>query len=292
MLSRKAKVDHVVSITYSIVLISARCVSTNVLVFFQMMIPHSGEASVTAHNVVMEDTLESPTKVLVGSENIHKTVCIDTMEEVKEEQVMQNSEPHADMVTNVGALVEETCNDLVSSFRGNTDSGLWQGYGVNPDFVRLLDQIMIKYPGTFEHLTATNKKFYEMKLNMLCTSVVDFSKIPFTEVDAEMIAEYRDIFAGLQKLGFNVSWLVNRLNYIDQLHISQPLTELKAMDCHIGDAETELQDLQIHTDDAKIKLQDLYTLRSEKMQEIQKPFGTTSTSHVIDYIGYNLLSSS
>ncbi|XP_074347813.1 uncharacterized protein LOC141686669 [Apium graveolens] len=255
------------------------------------VIPQAGEGSVTAQNVVMEDTLESPTKVLVSSENIQKTVCIDTMEEeVQEEQVMQNSEPHTDMVRDVSALLEETCNDPVSSFGGTSDSGLWQGYGVNPDFVCLLDQITIKYPGTFEHLTATNKKFYEMKLNMLCSSVIDFTKIPLTEVDAEMIADYRDIFADLQKLGFNVSWLVNRLNYIERLHFSQPLRELHAIDLHIDDAKSKLQDLQIRIDDAKIKLQDLHTLRAEKMQEAKKPAGTMGVNLAAGYAGYDLLS--
>lgn len=256
-----------------------------------MFWPHSGEASVTAHNVVIEDTLEAPTNVLFGSENIHKSVCIGTMEEgLQEEQVMHNSEQHADMVRNVGALVEETYHDPVSSFKRNSASGLWQGYGVNPDFVCLLDQITIKYPGTFEHLTATNKKFYKMKLDMLCTSVIDFSKVPLTEVDAEMIAEYRDIFADLQKLGFNVSWLVNRLNYIERLHFSQPLPELHAIDCHIDDAKSKFQDLQIRIDDAKIKLQDLHTLRAEKMQEVKKPSGTLGANLAAGYAGYDLLS--
>lgn len=237
--------------------------------------PHIEAAPVTAQNVGIEETMSLPTKILVDPEYIHRTMDVG----------VQNSEVHVD------ALVERTCKDQVSSLRGKYYSGLWRGYEVDAEFVGLLDQIMSKYPRTIEHLTTKNKKFCKLKLNMLCTSVMDFTKISLSEVDAKVIAEYRNIFADLQKLGFNISWLVNRLNYIDQLHISQPLTELKSIDCHIDDAESELQDLQIHTDDAKIKLQDLQTLRSEKMQEIQKSFGTTGTILVVDYVGYNLLSS-
>ncbi|KAK1373437.1 hypothetical protein POM88_029630 [Heracleum sosnowskyi] len=114
------------------------------------MIPHIEAASVAAQNVEIEETLSPPTKVLVDPENIHRTVCIDTEEVgMQEEHVVQNSEVH------VVALAEGTCNDQVSSFRGNCYYGLWRGYEVDAEFVVLLDQIM------------------------------------------------RDIFADLQKLGFN-----------------------------------------------------------------------------------------
>ncbi|XP_074347709.1 uncharacterized protein LOC141686584 [Apium graveolens] len=260
--------------------------ATIVTAFPKKIIPHIEAASVKSQNVEIGETMSLPTKILVDPENIDRNVCIETVEVgVQEEQVVQNSEVQVD------ALVEGTCNDQVTALRANICSGLWWGYEVEAEFVGRLDQIMSKYPRTFEHLTTKNKKFCKLKLNMLCTSVIDFTKIPLTEVDAKVIAEYRHIFADLQKLGFNVSWLVNRLNYIDQLHISQPLPELNAIDCRIDDAESELQDLQIQTDDAKLKLHDLQTLRSENMQEIQKPFGTTSTSLVVDYIGYDLLSS-
>lgn len=156
------------------------------------MIPQIEAASVTAENVEIEETMSPPTKVLFDPENIHRTVCIDTVEVgVQEEHVVQNCEVHVD------ALVEGTCNDQVSSSRGNCYSGLWRGYEVDTEFAGLLDQIMSKYPRTFEHLTTKNKKFCKLKLNMLCTSVIDFTKIPLTEVDAKVIAEYRNIFADL-----------------------------------------------------------------------------------------------
>ncbi|KAK1379528.1 hypothetical protein POM88_026272 [Heracleum sosnowskyi] len=112
-----------------------------------------------------------------------------------------------------------------------------------------------------------------------------------SEVDAEMIVEYMDVFADLKKLGFNVTWLVNRLNYIEQHRFSQPLpTKFPVTDCHDDDGKNEVQDLQIRIDDAKTKLQDLQTLGSEKMQEIQKAHGNMNTNLVVGCVGFDLLS--
>ncbi|KAK1372648.1 hypothetical protein POM88_028841 [Heracleum sosnowskyi] len=145
-------------------------------------------ASVTSQNVVLQKPLVPPTKVLVDSGNLPKSVCIDTV----------------DMgVQHVGSSVDGTDNDHVSSSSGNIDFGLWRGYTVNSEFVLLLNAIMDKYPETFEHFTTKHKKFTTMKLNMFCTSVNDFAKISMTTVDTEMIAEYRDVFADLHKLGFD-----------------------------------------------------------------------------------------
>lgn len=82
----------------------------------------------------------------------------------------------------------------------------------------------------------------------------------------------------LQKLEFNASWLVSRLNYIEQLHNSQPsFTELHATNCcHIDEAKSKLQDLQIRIDQTKTILQDLQILHAEKT--------------LLDYIGDDLFS--
>ena len=48
-----------------------------------------------------------------------------------------------------------------------------------------------------------------MKLNMLCTIVKDYTRTSMTEVDIEMIAEYRAQFADLQR-SFNViDWITS-----------------------------------------------------------------------------------
>ncbi|KAK1358837.1 hypothetical protein POM88_043311 [Heracleum sosnowskyi] len=167
-------------------------------------------------------------------------------------------------------LVGGVGNDPVSSSKGNRDFGLWQGHEVHSDFVCLLDRIMHKYPKTFEHFTTKNKKLCTMNLNMLCTTLNDFTKISMTEVSSEMIVEYRDVFACLQNQGFDISWLVNRLNYIEHLRFSKPLIpELHAIDCDI---------------------QDLQALRMAKMTEIQNAFGTMGTDLAAGSIGYDLLS--
>ncbi|KAK1356131.1 hypothetical protein POM88_049387 [Heracleum sosnowskyi] len=182
---------------------------------------------------------------------------------VQEELVVQNSVVDVHRVAQIGDPVERTRNDQVNSSRCNSDFGLWRGHEVNSEFVCLLDLIMNKYPETFEHFTTKNKKNCTMKLNLLCTSVNDFNRISLTDVNTEMFAEYRDVFAELQKFGFNISLLVSRLNYTEQICIN----------------------------DTKTKLQDLETLRAEKMQEIQKAFGTMVTNLVVGYIGDDLLSS-
>ncbi|KAL6499421.1 hypothetical protein OROHE_026084 [Orobanche hederae] len=133
----------------------------------------------------------------------------------------------------------------------------------------------------------SSSRLYYEKLNMLCTVVNDFIKIPMTEVDTGMIVEYMDVFADLEKLGFDISWLVNRLNYVEQIRFSPPLLpKLRATD----GAKSTLQDLQIRIDEAKTKLQDLQNLRSEKMQEIQKAFGNINTNLAVGCVGDDLLS--
>ena len=74
-----------------------------------------------------------------------------------------------------------------------------------------------------------------MKLNMLCTIVKDYTRMSMTEVDIEMIAEYRAQFADLQR-SFNVKWLVNHLNYVEQFQITRLVPDkLDAVDSCIAD---------------------------------------------------------
>ncbi|KAL1803205.1 hypothetical protein ACET3Z_031852 [Daucus carota] len=155
------------------------------------------------------------------------------------------------------APVEGTDKDQASSLRGKSDSGLWRGHEVNSEFVDLLDRIMHKYPETFEHFTTINKKLCTMNLNMLCTSLNDLFKISMTNVDSEMSA-FKEVISYLQNQGFNLTWLVDRLTYIEHLRFSKPqINELYSIECHIDDAKTKLQDLQSRAADAKTKLQDL-----------------------------------
>ncbi|KAK1360001.1 hypothetical protein POM88_044475 [Heracleum sosnowskyi] len=70
------------------------------------------------------------------------------------------------------------------------------------------------------------------------------------------------------------------------------LSELHEIDCHIDDAKSKLQEFQICIDDAKTKLRGLETLGAEKMQEIQKAFGTMVTNLVVGHIGDDLFSKS
>ena len=80
------------------------------------------------------------------------------------------------------------------------------------------------------------------------------------------------ICAYLQNQGFDVSWVVNRLNYIEHLCFSQPLIpELHGIDCCIEGAKTEVQHLQAHVDDAKSNIQDLPARAKIDVQDLQAP---------------------
>ncbi|KAK1354262.1 hypothetical protein POM88_047518 [Heracleum sosnowskyi] len=239
----------------------------------------------TAQNVVRQEPLAAPTMVYFDSENVHTNVSIDTVEiGVQEQDVVENSEVHAHKVRHVVTPVGGTGNDRASSSKEISDFGIWRGHEVKSGFVCLLDLIMNKYPETFEHYTTKIKKFCTMELNMLCTSINDFTKMSMAKVDIEVITEYRAVFAELQKYGFGVSWLENRLNYVEQLRFSHPLIpELGAIDCQIDDTKSKLQDLQT-------KLQDLKTVRAEKLQEIQNVFGTMGANLAVGYIGDDLFS--
>ncbi|KAL1812608.1 hypothetical protein ACET3Z_022673 [Daucus carota] len=266
--------------------------ATMVTALPQNIISRKEASTVKAQNVVRQEP-GSPTKVLINSQYVHKSVFVDTAHMgVQEELVGQNSLLDGDRVRQIGAPVKRTGSGRVSSSGGNSDFRLWQGHEVYCEFVCLLDRIMDKYPETFEHFTTKNKKFCTIKLNMLCTSVNDFTKISLSDVDAKTIAEYREVFAELQEFGFNVSWLLGRLNYIEQVRFSQPLlSEIHAIDCHIVDAKSKLQEFQVCIDDTKSKLKDLETLRAEKMHAIQKAFGPMATNLVVGYVGDDLLSS-
>lgn len=267
--------------------------STKFLIFQKTMIPHTKAVSLTAQTVVLQKPLAAPTKVLVGSENMHKAACVNTLDMgMQEENLVQNFDVNADRITEIGVPVQGSGSDhdKDSSPRGDGDVGLWQGYVVNSEFVSLLDRIMNKYPETFEIFTTTNKKLSTMKLNMLANSVSVFTKISMTQVNTDMIDDHRVVFDALHKLGFDISWLVNRLNYIEQLRFTQPLlSELYAIDCRIDYAKDKLQNLQIHVDDTKTELQDLHALRAEKMQQIHKALGTMVMNLVVGYIGDDLL---
>ena len=267
-------------------------------------------------NVLLHDHLAAPIRELVDSHNIHQNLSVNTVNmNVQEEHVMEDPVVDSDRVRRSDAPLERTKKDQASSSQGDKDSGLWRGHEVNPEFVCLLDRIMHTYPETFEHFTTKNKMLSAMNLNLLCTSLDNFSKVSLTEVDCEMIDGYRDICAYLQNQGFDVSWGVNRLNYIENLCFSQPLIpELHGIDCCIEGAKTEVQHQQAHVDDAKsniqdlqarakinvqdlqarvdyskTKLQELQTLRRKKMADIEKAFGTRGTNLAVGFIGDYLL---
>ncbi|KAK1386274.1 hypothetical protein POM88_024009 [Heracleum sosnowskyi] len=132
--------------------------------------------SVAAENVVQQDPLAAPpTKDLGDCHYINKAVTVDNVD-------IEKSLVDATRANQTDPLVGGVSNDQVSSSKGSRDLGLWQGHEVNSDFVCLLDRIMHKYPETFEHFTKKNKKLCTTNLNMLCTSVNDFTKISLTEM--------------------------------------------------------------------------------------------------------------
>lgn len=120
---------------------------------------------------------------------------------------------------------------------------------------------MEKYLETFEHFTTKSKTFCSMNLIVLYTLINAFITTAMTEIDSETITEYRTLFSYLQR-SFNVQWLVNHLNYIEQLRFSYH----------------ELLEVESCIDDAKSKSKLLPTLGTEKMAKIEKAFGTIGTN--------------
>ncbi|XP_074360529.1 FBD-associated F-box protein At3g52670-like [Apium graveolens] len=148
--------------------------------------------SMTAQNAVLQEPLADSTNDLDDSQYVHQTPTVGTVDvNVQEEHVMGDVVGDADTVRHITVPIEEKGKERLSSSVRNRDFGLWQGHEVNSEFVCLLDRIMDKYPETFEHFTAKNKKLCTRNLNILCTSLNDFNKLSMTEIDSEIIAEYR-----------------------------------------------------------------------------------------------------
>ncbi|KAK1402954.1 hypothetical protein POM88_002559 [Heracleum sosnowskyi] len=74
--------------------------------------------------------------------------------------------------------------------------------------------------------------------------VDEFIRTSMTELNTDIITDYRDLFTDLQRWGFNVNWLLSYLKYIEHLQISQ--SELHSIDSRPDDAKNKLQDLQSH----------------------------------------------
>lgn len=254
------------------------------------MIPRTATVFMTAENAAVEEPSEALTKGLVDCQYIDKTVSAETVNAgVEKKHALENSLVDANGVRQTDSSSEGTSNNQRSSFEGNIYYAVWRGHEVNSEFVCLLERIMRKYPETFEHFK--KNKLSTVWLNMLCTSLNAFTKLSMTEVNFETIVQYKDIFAYLQNLGFNIGWVLSRLNYIQHLRFSKPLImELHAIDCLIDDAKSEVQDLPAPTNDAISKLRNLQSLRAEKMTEIERDFGTMGTNLAVGFIADDLLS--
>ncbi|KAL8099812.1 hypothetical protein AgCh_032174 [Apium graveolens] len=160
-------------------------------------------------------------------------------------------------------LLATPSDGQASSTKGISDLGLWQGYMVNYEFISLLDSIAKKYPETFDCFTTKSMELCTLKLNMLCATVKAFTNTSITKIDAEIITEYRALFSDLQR-SFNVNWLVDRLNYIEQ-QFSQPLLD-------------KFQEVGSLIGYAKSKSQDLHALRRNTIKEIHGDGGTVGSS--------------
>ncbi|KAL8104494.1 hypothetical protein AgCh_028639 [Apium graveolens] len=184
--------------------------------------------SIISQNVVLEECLATSTT--------EPKMRDDTFDmRVTKENVVENSEYRAEKVK---ALASGESNDRASTSLEKSCFVLWQGHEVNTEYADLLDLIMKRYPETFKHKIIKNHKIWTVKLNMLCSFVNAFTKTSMTEVNSEMLTEYRGLIYVLQKSGFNIDWLMSHLNYIESLY------ELYASDPHIDNAKEKLQDLQ------------------------------------------------
>nr|XP_017217036.1 PREDICTED: putative F-box/FBD/LRR-repeat protein At4g03220 [Daucus carota subsp. sativus] len=186
--------------------------------------------------------------------------------------------PESDLVSLPGwkALLREPVaragNAQASSSRETSGFRLWRGHEVKSVYVSLLERITKEYPDTLKHITAKVNVIQTMMLNVFCTTVTSYMNTAVADVTAAMITEYRALFSDLQRWGFDISWLVRRLNYVEELRNSKPLiNELRAIFSRVHDMQT---------------------LSPEKMTEIHKAFGTMDAGLSLHFIGVNLLPSS
>lgn len=181
--------------------------------------------------MVLEERLETPTTELKTRD--------DTFDmSLTEENVVGTSEFQFENVKEVKARVSGESNDRASTSSEKRCFALWQGHEINTEYADLLDLIKKRYPETFKHNIIKNQNIWTVKLKLLCSSVNAFTKTSMTEVNSDMLTEYRGLFKILQTSGFNIDWLMSHLNYIENL------CELYASDPRINNAKEKLQDLQ------------------------------------------------
>lgn len=171
--------------------------------------------TIKTQNVALEEPVATPTAKLVNYQYAHNSTYQDNFDmRMPKEDMLDNPAACANKARYIEAPVAGASNDCASSWE-KSNLLLWRGHEVYSGFVGLLDLIMRKYPQTFENLPKQNKKIRTMKLNMLCSSVNAFTNTSMAEVNIEMINEYGDLFRDLRRWGFDISWLMRRLNYIN-----------------------------------------------------------------------------
>lgn len=229
----------------------------------------------------------------VRAQDGHVEACLDednivkdTGEERIEEEQVEQLEDQVKVVSNIREIgVDfEAVNGVephalvaggVGSSGKNDCFKLWQGHAVYPECVDLLELIRKTYPETFKGFSPQSKMIYTVGLFTLYTAVKSFSNVSTVEVTAATITKYRGLFADLERWGFNINWLVNHLNCIEQLRFSRPLVdELHVIDRHLEEAQREVRELQ--------------SLRSAKVGEIQEAFGHLGTHLAAGCLGDGL----
>ncbi|KAL8103627.1 hypothetical protein AgCh_027995 [Apium graveolens] len=260
---------------------------TNISDPFKIMFSELGGAKILALDLVTLQALSEFSDILVHLHSPFPNLkylklpygCKESYLSSSVRQYLLGGSPHAtivqtlsqeDVISQVAPAAARAINDQASSS--------WRlDHEVNSEFVGMLDLVKKRYPETFEQVPIENKKILTVKLNLCCSSVNAFMKTCMTEIDTKLLAEYRALFTDLQRWGYNINWLMSRLNYTGHLHLSNPLL-------------SELQAIDSGNDNTESKLKDLQTLHAEMMTDPES-FQTTSTSLAATacYIGDGLL---
>lgn len=99
-------------------------------------------------------------------------------------------------------------------------TALWEGHSVNESYVDLLSLIKKAHPETFEHCSFKTPSLYTLALNMLGEFYTLFASSRVDEMTVNDIGRFRDMFSDLELLRFNVGWLCERLDRIEELPVN------------------------------------------------------------------------
>ncbi|KAM7521644.1 hypothetical protein LguiA_011546 [Lonicera macranthoides] len=142
--------------------------------------------------------------------------------------------------------------DFLDDARNSSIMALWEGHTVYESYVDLFAQIKRARPETFECCQYRSSFIYTFALNALGEFYTSFASRPMASMCAEEIEGYKDMFSDLKLLGFDVGWLEERLDLIEEVCFRSPLMKeyaellgcVEAKERELVEANRELEEMK------------------------------------------------